>query len=131
MTSCSTRAMKNTYCGYSRRFFEIFRTRRLIISLPTSDFFLDESHGVAALSTKVVYALTHNISGLKDSEPPRTAAELCEYVHGLSWTSNSIPRFAERVASLRALSETAYTKAGGNQKKNSIAKFALSSLGWN
>ncbi len=73
----------------------------------------------------------NKISGQKDSELPLTVAELCEYVHGLSWISNSIPRFAERVAPLRDFLETAYAKAGGSRKKKSIAKFALSSLGWN
>ena len=113
-----------------RRLFQICRTRRLIVSLPKSDFFLNkfpwcdrliDKHGVCFNAS--------NISGLKDAEPPCTAAELCEYVHGLSWISNSIPRFAERVAPLRALPETAYSKEGGSRKKKSIAKFPPSSLG--
>ncbi len=43
------------------------------------------------------------ISGLKDSEPPCAAAELCEYVHGVGWISNSVSRLSWRVAPLRAL----------------------------
>ncbi len=115
-----------------RRFFEICRARRLIVSLPKSDFFLNEVSWCGRLIDKQgVRFNPGNISGLKDAEPPRTAAELCEYVHGLSWISNSILRFAERVAPLRTLLETAYSKAGGSRKKKSIAKFPLSSLGWN
>ncbi len=87
-----------------RRFFEICRTRRFIVSLQKSNFFLDEVSWCGRLIDKGGVLLNpNNISGLKDSEPPRTAAELCEHVHGLSWISNSIPRFAERVAPLRAL----------------------------
>ena len=115
-----------------RRFSEIFRTRRLIVSLPKSDFFLNEVPWCGRLIDKHGVRFNQsNISCLKDAEPPCTAAELCEYVHGLSWISNSIPRFAERVAPLRALLETAYSKAGESRKKKSIAKFPLSSLGWN
>ena len=115
-----------------RRFFEICRTRRLIVSLPKSDFFLNEVPWCSRLIDKHgVRFNPSNISGLKDAEPPCTAAELSEYVHGLSWISNSIPRFAERVAPLRTLPETAYSKAGGSRKKKSRAKFPLSSLGWN
>ena len=115
-----------------RRVFEICRTRRLIVSLPKSDFFPNKVPWCGRLIDKHgVRFNPSNISGLKDAEPPCTAVELCENVHGLSWISNSISRFAERVAPLRALLETAYSMAGGSRKKKSIAKFPLSSLVWN
>ena len=72
-----------------------------------------------------------NICGLRNASEPLTAAELCEYVHGLSWISNSIPSFAERVSPLRKLLEQAYSKVGGNRKKKAIARLSLSTLGWN
>ncbi len=68
-----------------RRFFEKCRTRRLIVCLPKSDFFLDEVSWCGRLIDKGGVCFNPNkISGLKDSGPPRTAAEICEYVHGLS-----------------------------------------------
>ncbi len=96
-----------------RRFFEI--CRRLIVSFPKSDCFLNEVLWCGRLIDKhgVRFNLS-NISALKDAEPPCSAAELCEYVHGLSWISNSISRFAERVDPLRAILETAYSMAGGS-----------------
>lgn len=114
-----------------RRFFEICRKRRLIVSLPKSDFYLSEVIWCGRIvDAKGVRFHPKNIAGLIDSDPPRTAGELCEYVHGVNWISLSIPRFAERVAPLRDLLETAYAKAGGSRKKKSIAKIPLADLGW-
>ncbi len=67
-----------------RLFFEICRKRRFIVSLPKSDFFLNEVSCCGRLIDKGrVLFNPNNFSGLNDSEPPRTAAELCEYVHGV------------------------------------------------
>ena len=114
-----------------RRFFEICRKRRLIVSLPKSDFFLTEATWCGRIiDTDGVRFNPSNLSGLKDCDLPRTAGELCEYVHGASWISTGIPRFAERSAPLREILEVAYAKAGGSRKKKKISKFLLSDLGW-
>lgn len=114
-----------------RRFFEICRSRNLVVSLPKSNFFLTEALWCGRIiDSNGVRFNPNNLSGLQKCDFPRNAAELCEYVHGISWISTSIPRFAERAAPLREILETAYTKAGGSRKKKSIAKFPLSDLGW-
>lgn len=114
-----------------RHFFEICHSERLVISLQKSDFFLVEVSWCGRLINKEGIRFNpNNLYGLKDSDPPRTASELCEYVHGVNWVSTSIPRSAERVFPLCELLETAYAKANGSRKKKSIAKFALSTLGW-
>ena len=114
-----------------RRFFEICRSRNLIVSLLKSDFFLTEATWCGRIiDANGVRFNPSNLSGLKNCEFPRNAGELCEYVHGVSWISTSIPRFAQRAAPLRELLETAYEKAGGSRKKKSIAKFNLKDLGW-
>lgn len=115
-----------------RRFFEICRNRRLIVSLPKSDFYLKEVLWCGRLINKDgVKFNPKNLSGLQNCDNPRTASELCEFVHGVSWISSTIPRFAERASILRELLEVAYAKANGSRKKKSIAKFQLSDLGWN
>ena len=114
-----------------RRFFEICRTRNLIVSLPKSDFFLTEATWCGRIiDADGVRFNPENLSGLRSCDFPRTAGELCEYVHGVNWVSTSIPRFAERVAPLRELLEAAYAKAGGRRKKKCAAKILLNDLGW-
>ncbi|MEM1369511.1 MAG: reverse transcriptase family protein, partial [Cyanobacteria bacterium P01_H01_bin.15] len=82
-----------------RRFFEICRTRRLIISLPKSEFFLTKAQWCGRIIDEHgVRFNPKNISGIMNSNAPLTAGELCEYVHAVSWMSSSIPRFSERVA---------------------------------
>jgi len=115
-----------------RLFFEICRKRNLIVSLPKSDFYLQEVLWCGRLINKEGIKFNpKNLSGLQNCDHPRTAAELCEFVHGVSWISSTIPRFAERASILRDLLEVAYAKANGSRKKKSIAKFQLSDLGWN
>lgn len=115
-----------------RRFFEICRKRRLIVSLPKSDFYLSEVTWCGRIiDAQGVRFHPKNIDGLSGCEPPRSAGELCEYVHGVNWVSSSIPRFAERVSVLRDILEEAYAKAGGSRKKKSISKIPLADLGWN
>lgn len=72
-----------------------------------------------------------NVSNLTQSDNPRTAGKLCEYVRGASWLASSLPCFAEQVAPLRALLEAAYSKMGGRRTKKSIAKIPPDSFGWN
>lgn len=48
----------------------------------------------------------------------------------MSWVAPSIPRFAERVALLRAFLKKAYASAVGTREKKAIARIPLSSLGW-
>lgn len=114
-----------------RLFFEICRKHRLIISLSKSSFFLSEITWCGRIiNAEGVRFNPKNIAGLKNCETPRTAGELCEYVHGVNWISSSIPRFAERVAPIRQLLEKAYKKAGGSRKKKAIAKSSILDLGW-
>ena len=113
------------------RLFELCRARRLVVSLPKSKFFLREATWCGRIiDSRGVRFNPKNLSGLKDADLPRTSGELCEYVHGASWVSTSIPRFAERAAPLGELLQLAYKKAGGSRKKKAISKFTLSGLGW-
>eukprot|EP00171_Calliarthron_tuberculosum_P004717 IDg4717t1 len=91
-----------------RRFIEICRSRR---------------SGYIAFEIRLLSS-----RGILDCNYPRTAAEICEYVHGLNWISSRIPRFAERVAPVRDILEIAHTKASVSRKKKSIVKFGISSL---
>lgn len=70
-----------------------------------------------------------NLSGLQEIHLPRTAGELCEYVHCLQWMSNGIPDFANRVAPLKQVLEEAYAISGSRTKK-SIKSIQLTSLSW-
>lgn len=114
-----------------QRFFEICRKRRLVVSLPKSDFFSQQ----AAWCERIIDAEgirfnPKNLSGLQNCDPPRTGGELCEYVHGVNWISTSIPRFAERTGPLCELLEATYSKSG-SRKKRSISKIPLIDIGWN
>lgn len=114
-----------------RKFFNICRTRRLVVSLTKSDFFRTDAYCCG----RIIYAdgirfNPRNLSGLQDCELPHSAGELCEYVHRISWISASIPRFAERAGPLRAVLEAAYAKAGGTRKKTAISKIPLADTGW-
>ena len=91
-----------------RRFFEICRDRRLIISLPKSDFYLSEVTWCGRIIDSEGFRFhPKNIAGLSNGDPPRSAGKLCEYVHGINWVSSSILRFAERVSLLRQMLEAA------------------------
>lgn len=77
------------------------------------------------ICTKGIRFNYNNLPGLCNCEEPINAGKLCEYMHGLSWVSLSIPRFAESFPRLRELLEEKYLEAGrGAQKKNSIRNFA-------
>lgn len=124
--------MKTICCASFCKFFAVCRKRRLVVSLPKSDFFLSEVTWCGrVIDPKGVRFLPKNIAGLTDCDPPQTAGEICEYVHGVNWISLSIPCFAERVAPLLQVLEAAYARSGGSRKKKSIAKLLLSDLGWN
>ena len=117
--------------GILRKFFSICRKRRLVVSLPKSDFYRKEAYWCGRIiDANGIRFNPKNISGLQNCDTPRTAGELCEYVHGVNWISNSIPRFAERSGILRDLLETAYAKSG-SRKKKSICKIPLADIGWN
>ena len=92
-----------------RRFFEICRERNLFISLPKSSFFLRKVTWCGrVISESGIRFNPKNFSGLENCDTPRTAAEICQYVHCITWVSMNIPKFAERVAPLRELLEVAY-----------------------
>lgn len=115
-----------------RLFFQICRKRRLVLSLPKSEFYRSEVTWCGRqIDSKCVRIHPKNIAGLMNCDPPRTAGELCEYVHGMNWISLSIPRFAERVAPLLERLEAAYARVGGSRKKKSINNIPLTELGWN
>lgn len=112
-------------------FFAICVERNLVISIAKSRFFTRTVKWCGRVIDKAGITLDPAcISGLTDMKTPRTAAELCQYVHAMTWMANSIPRFAERVSPLRDLLEVAY-KLAGKRTKRSIAKVQLAKIGWN
>ena len=70
-----------------------------------------------------------NFNGLLNAHEPITVGELSQYVYCCSWMSNSIPRFAERIAPLRNLLELTYNRVGQRTKK-AIRNLKLVELGW-
>ncbi len=69
------------------------------------------------------------LGAMQNAETPRSAAELCQYIHCMTWMSNAIPNYAGRVAPLRAILELAHDRSGKRTKK-SISHLLLSDLGW-
>lgn len=83
-------------------FFEVRSSRNLVVSLPKSECFLKQAVWCRRIiDSEGVRLNPKNHSGLKYADTPRTAAELCEYVHVLIRVSTSIPLFAERIGPLR------------------------------
>lgn len=109
---------------------ELCRQRNLKVSIRKSTFFdttlLWCGHSIDADGGRLDPS---RLTGLIDCSPPQTAAELCEYVHCLTWMSLSIPDFCERVAPLRDLLEEAH-RLSGSRTKRSIQRYTVISLCW-
>ena len=70
-----------------------------------------------------------NFKALRNMSEPKTADELCQFVHCCRWMSVVIPNFVQRVAPLVELLEAAYKKSG-RRTKMAIKSIKLSSLSW-
>jgi hypothetical protein len=69
------------------------------------------------------------IQGLVDMQPPRTAADLQQFLCAVNWMRQSIPEYNKLTARLYETLENAM-KAAGARKKSKLAKFLLSESGW-
>lgn len=111
-------------------FFRVCRQSNLKVSIRKSKFFLRRVRWCGRIiDSEGVQFDPRNLSGLLGIQLPRTAAELCEYVHCLQWMASSMPDFASRIAPLKEILEEAYSKAG-SRKKSSVKKIQLTSLSW-
>lgn len=78
-TLCSSLQNEADLLRLLRRFLYICRKRRLVVSLPKSDFYLSEVIWCGhIIDAQVIRFHPKNIAGLSGCEPPRTAGELCE-----------------------------------------------------
>lgn len=115
---------EETLLNILSRFSKICRERNLTFSLLQSELLLKEANSYGRIiDRKGVKLNPNNRSGLKDSDTPRNAAKLCQYVHDVNWISIIIPRFSERVTPLREFLEVAYVKSGGIKKRNQSPSF--------
>ena len=62
-----------------RRFLEICRERRFIVSLPKSDFLAEAGWCGRIIDSEGVRFNPKNLSGLNDCNFPRTAGDLVEF----------------------------------------------------
>ena len=60
---------------------------------------------------------------------PEPAAELCEFIHFVTWMSASVSHLTEKIAPMRDLLEEAHRLSGSRAKKH-IQKYNLVSLVW-
>lgn len=113
-----------------RSFLEICRERNLKISLPKTVFFAQEIKWCGRLIDGKGFSYDPaNWEALKSTSLPINASELCQFVHGASWVSASIPLLHEAVSPLRDLLEIAYDKVA-SRKKSAIKKIRLDQIGW-
>lgn len=112
------------------RFLNICVMKNLVISIIKSSFFSPTIEWCGrVIDADGVRLNPANLAGLANACEPRNGAELVQFVYCLNWMSNAIPRFAERVASLRKLLETVY-KQVGRRTKAAVAKVQLVPAGW-
>jgi len=111
-------------------FLTTCRNKNLKVSLPKSTFFSTTLKWCGRIiDADGVRLDPRRLAGLANVEKPETGAELCEYVHCLTWMANAIPDFTERVAPLRTLLEEAHRRSGSRTKR-SVQKYTVVSLGW-
>lgn len=80
------------------KFLTIYSSRNLIISLPKSTFYASEINWCGRLiNASGVRMDPSSYSGMVNASEPEFAGEPCEYIHGVAWMSNAIPRFAREV----------------------------------
>lgn len=102
-----------------KTFLSICRKKNLKVSLKKSTFFDKELRWCGRIvGGDGVRLDPRRLSGLTNVLKSKTAAELCDYVHCLTWMSIALPDFSQQVAPLRALLEEAYTRSGARTKKS-------------
>jgi hypothetical protein len=69
------------------------------------------------------------VQGLVDMQPPRTAADLQQFVCAVNWMRQSIPEYTKVMRHLYDRLEEAM-KAAGSQKKTKLSKMLLADAGW-
>lgn len=113
-----------------RTFLGICRDRNLKVSIPKSTFFSKELKWCGrVIDEHGVRIEPRRTSGLRDISKPETAAEICEFIHCITWMSMTIPDYAEQVAPLRDLLEETHRLSGSRNMK-SIQKNNVVTLGW-
>lgn len=113
-----------------RRFMEICRENKLLVSAKKSTFFAKEIKWFGRLVNGDGYTMDPaNIAGLRDMHAPERAEELCEFIHCCRWMATAISDFDRRVTPLNDILERAYAKAG-KRKKRAIKGMPLLDLPW-
>lgn len=113
-----------------RRFFDICRKRNLFISLKKTAFFSNSIKWCGRIIDSDGYRMEPaNWETLRTASVPMTADELCQFVHGAIWVSETIPMLHEKIQPLRDILESAYEKPG-SRKKKCIKRIPLSTVGW-
>lgn len=113
-----------------RRFLEICKEKNLVISLPKSVFFAKSIKWCGRIIDGNGYRYDPaNYEALKNATCPTNGAELCQFIHGAMWMSNSLPQLHEQIAPLREVLEKAYTRANSRTKR-AVKKIRLSDVGW-
>ena len=117
--------------GIIEAFISNCRAKNLKVSIKKSTFFSESVRWCGrVIDEEGVQFDTTSISSLNVAELPKSAAELCEFVHCMQWMESSIPDFVERVAPVKEVLEEAYRRAGARSKK-AIQKSSLAWLSWN
>ena len=112
------------------RFFAICKEKRLFLSAKKCEFFSSQIKWCGRIFSAKGYTMDPtNSESLRNMSEPKTADELCQFVHCCRWMSVVIPNFVQRVAPLVELLEAAYKKSG-RRTKRSIKSIKLSSLSW-
>lgn len=111
-------------------FLVICKSKGLLISASKSKFFQTSIKWCGRIISKEGFKLDpRRIEGLKDTDVPRFAGELCEFVHCCRWMSSCIPNFSERISTLNAVLENAY-QVSKRRTKRSVKNLRLAALGW-
>ena len=112
------------------RFFEICAEKRLFLSAKKCQFFTKSVKWCGRVISAKGYTMSPaNSAALQDMNEPRTADELCQFIHCCRWMATVIPNFVQEVAPLVELLEAAYKKSG-RRTKRSIKNIELASLSW-
>jgi transposase InsO family protein len=69
------------------------------------------------------------LEGLMSMAPPRTGADLQQFLCALQWLKQGIPNFTALVAPLHDILEIVYDRAG-KRTKRAVARITLDSVGW-
>ena len=111
-------------------FFRICKVHGLYLSAKKCEFFVREVKWCGRVVSKDGYRLDPlRLSALQEWDVPKTAGELCEFIHCCRWMSINIPAFTERVEVLNEVVENAY-KMSNKRTKKSIKNILLSKLSW-